>query len=74
MGTWLFNFGYFVFWKFNEFFKIEKLTILGDVSDSLREKVAPMNPEFRYYKAGFTSKFSKDRVKKMGGRYWNFFY
>ena len=55
--------------KFNEFFKIEKLTILGDASDSLREKVAPMNPEFRYYKAGFTSKFSKDRVKKMGGRY-----
>ena len=55
--------------KFNEFFKIEKLTVLGDASDSLRKKIAPMNPEFRSYKAGFTSKVSKDRVKKMGGRY-----
>ena len=55
--------------KFNEFFKIEKLTVLGDASDSLREKITPMNPEFRSYKAGFTSKVSKDRVKKMGGRY-----
>ena len=40
--------------KFNEFFTIEKLTLLGEVSDSLREKIEPMNPEFRPYLAGFT--------------------
>ncbi len=42
--------------KFNDFFKIEKLTILGDASDSLRKKIAPMSPEYRSYKVGFTSK------------------
>ena len=42
--------------KFNDFFKIEKLTILGDASDSLRKKVAPMSPEYRSYKVGFVSK------------------
>ena len=42
--------------KFNDFFKIEKLTILGNASDSLRKKIAPMSPEYRSYKAGFTSK------------------
>ncbi len=39
--------------KFNDFFTIEKLTVLGEVSDSLREKLEPMNPEFRPYVAGF---------------------
>ena len=38
--------------KFNEFFTIEKLTLLGEVSDSLREKIEPMNPEFSPYLAG----------------------
>ena len=33
--------------KFNDFFTIEKLTVLGEVSDSLREKLEPTNPEFR---------------------------
>ncbi len=42
--------------KFNDFFKIEKLTILGDASDSLRKKIALMSPEYRSYKVGFTSK------------------
>ena len=28
--------------KFNEFFKIEKLTVLGEASDSLRQKIEPM--------------------------------
>jgi len=39
--------------KFNEFFTIEKLTVLGEVSESLREKIEPMNPVFRPYVAGF---------------------
>tara|TARA_Y100000385_G_scaffold126400_1_gene131438 strand:- start:235 stop:618 length:384 start_codon:yes stop_codon:yes gene_type:complete len=41
--------------KFNEFFTIEKLTVLGEASDSLREKIEPMNPEFRPYVAGFAT-------------------
>ena len=40
--------------KFNDFFNIEKLTVLGEVSDSLREKIEPMNPVFRPYLAGFS--------------------
>ena len=40
--------------KFNEFFTIERLTILGSVSDSFREKVEPMNPDFKVHKAGFS--------------------
>lgn len=40
--------------KFNEFFTIEKLTVLGEVSESLREKIESMNPVFRPYLAGFT--------------------
>ena len=38
--------------KFNEFFTIEKLTILGSVSDSFKEKVEPMNPVFKVHIAG----------------------
>ena len=40
--------------KFNEFFKLEKLTILGSVSDSFREKVEPMSPVFKVHTAGFS--------------------
>ena len=40
--------------KFNEFFTIEKLTILGSVSDSFKEKVEPMNPVFKVNTAGFS--------------------
>ena len=47
--------------KFNELFKIEKLTVLGDASDSLKEKIKSMNPEYRSYKAGFASKVTKHR-------------
>ena len=55
--------------KFNQLFKIEKLTVLGDVSNNLKIKIEQMNPEFRSYKAGFTSKVTKERFKKTGGRY-----
>ena len=40
--------------KFNEFFTIEKLTILGSVSDSFKETVEPMNPVFKVHTAGFS--------------------
>ena len=40
--------------EFNEFFTIEKLTILGSVSDSFKEKVEPMNPVFKVHIAGFS--------------------
>ena len=40
--------------KFNEFFTMEKLTILGSVSDSFKEKVEPMNPVFKAHTAGFS--------------------
>ena len=39
--------------KFNDYFVIEKLTVLGDASESLREVLAPMNPVFKSYVAGF---------------------
>ena len=35
-------------------FTIEKLTILGSVSDSFKEKVEPMNPVFKAHTAGFS--------------------
>ena len=40
--------------KFNELFTLEKLTILGSVSDSFREKVEPMSPVVRVHTAGFS--------------------
>ena len=55
--------------KLNQLFKIEKLTVLGDVSNNLKIKIEQMNPEFRSYKAGLTSKVTKERFKKTGGRY-----
>ena len=39
--------------KFNELFIIEKLTILGSVSDGFKEKVEPMNPVFKAHTAAF---------------------
>ena len=55
--------------KFNQLFKIEKLTVLGDATNNLKKKIELMNPEFKSYKAGFTSKVTKERFKKTGGRY-----
>ena len=55
--------------KFNQLFKIEKLTVLGDATNNLKKKIELMNPEFKSYKAGFTSKVTKERLKKTGGRY-----
>ena len=39
--------------KFNDYFVIEQLTVLGEASESLRETIRPMNPVFRSYVAGF---------------------
>ena len=39
--------------KFNDYFVIEKLTVLGEASESLREAIGPMNPVFKSYVAGF---------------------
>ena len=55
--------------KFNQLFKIEKLTVLGDATNNLKKKIELMNPEFKSYKAGFTSKVTKEKLKKTGGRY-----
>jgi hypothetical protein len=38
--------------KFRELFKIEKLTVLGDINDSFREKILPMNPVIKTYVGG----------------------
>lgn len=37
-----------------ERFKIDSLTVLGDASDSLREAIAPMEPDVRTFAGGFT--------------------
>ncbi len=38
--------------KFRELFEIEKLTVLGDINDSFREKILPMNPIIKSYVGG----------------------
>ena len=38
--------------RFRELFEIEKLTVLGDINDSFREKIQPMNPIIKKYVGG----------------------
>ncbi len=38
--------------KFREITTFENMTILGDVSDEMKENLAVMGPKFRTYKAG----------------------
>ena len=38
--------------RFNELFKIEKLTILGKISDAFKKKLQPMNPIIKSYVGG----------------------
>ena len=40
--------------KFREIANIEKMTVLGDVSDELMENLAPMNPVSKRYKGGLS--------------------
>ena len=40
--------------KFRDLFEIEKMTILGDISDELREQLAVLGPTIRSYAAGFS--------------------
>ena len=38
--------------RFRELFKVEKLTVLGDINDAFREKIKPMNPIIKSYVGG----------------------
>ena len=38
--------------RFNEIFKINSLTVLGEVSDEFREKLKPMGADFKVYVGG----------------------
>ena len=38
--------------KFRDIANVEKMTVLGDVTDELMEKLAPMNPVSKRYKGG----------------------
>lgn len=38
--------------KFREITTFENMTILGEVSDQIKENLAPMSPKFKTYKAG----------------------
>ena len=38
--------------RFNELFKVEKLTILGKISDAFKKKLQPMNPIIKSYVGG----------------------
>ena len=38
--------------KFREIAKFENMTILGDVSEEIKENLSAMGPKFRSYKAG----------------------
>ena len=40
--------------KFREMANIEKMTVLGDVSDELMENLAPMNPISKRYQGGLS--------------------
>ena len=45
--------------RFRELFEIEKLTVLGDINDSFREKTQPMNPIIKTYVGGINWNYSK---------------
>ena len=38
--------------KFGQLFKIEKMTILGEATDNLKEKLQAMNPVLKSYAGG----------------------
>ena len=38
--------------KFRELFKIERLTVLGDINDSFKDKIQAMNPIIKTYVGG----------------------
>ena len=38
--------------KFREIAKVENMTVLGDVSEEIKENLSAMGPKFRSYKAG----------------------
>ena len=38
--------------KFREWFKIERLTVLGDINDSFKDKIQAMNPIIKTYVGG----------------------
>ena len=38
--------------KFREIAKFENMTVLGDVSEEIKENLSAMDPKFRTYKAG----------------------
>lgn len=38
--------------KFREIVKFENMTVLGDVSEEIKDNLAAMGPKFRSYKAG----------------------
>ena len=40
--------------KFRDLFDIKKMTILGNISEELREQLAPLGPTVRSYAAGFS--------------------
>ena len=40
--------------RFRELFEIEKLTVLGDINDSFKEKIQPMNPIIKTYVGGIS--------------------
>ena len=40
--------------KFRDIANVEKMTVLGDVTDKLMEKLAPMNPVSKRYKGGLS--------------------
>tara|TARA_B100000886_G_scaffold205058_1_gene141611 strand:- start:314 stop:688 length:375 start_codon:yes stop_codon:yes gene_type:complete len=40
--------------KFRDISNVEKMTVLGDVSDELMENLAPMNPVSKGYKGGLS--------------------
>ena len=40
--------------KFRDIANVEKMTVLGDVTDELMEKLAPMNPVSKIYKGGLS--------------------
>ena len=40
--------------RFRELFEIEKLTVLGDINDTFKEKIQPMNPIIKTYVGGIS--------------------
>ena len=57
--------------RFRELFKVEKLTVLGEINDSFKEKIQAMNPIIKSYVGGINQTLL-DFFQIVGMKKWDF--